>query len=72
MVSCQSESRLRFALKNAQKTEIYNWNLETNARPLNPGESTNFVTRVASPPEGSAELEIRFARAAEIGSNTAP
>lgn len=63
---------LRFALKNAQKTEIYNWNLETNARPLNPGESTNFVTRVASPPEGSAELEIRFARAAEIGSNTAP
>ena len=42
----------------------------TGARPLNAGEITNFVTRVASPPEAAKKLEIRFARADEIGSNT--
>jgi predicted Zn finger-like uncharacterized protein len=63
---------LRFGLKDSGKAEVYNWQLDTNARPLNPGESTNFVTRIASPPETAGEVEIRFARADEIGSNTKP
>ena len=41
---------LRFGLTDNGRTEVYNWQLDTNARPLNPGESTNFVTRIASPP----------------------
>lgn len=63
---------LRFGLRDAKLAEVYNWQLDTNARPLNPGENTNFVTRIASPPETAGEVEIRFARADEIGSNTAP
>lgn len=63
---------LRFGLHDAKGTEVYTWQLDTNARPLNPGETTNFVTRVASPPESAGKIEIRFARIEEIGSNTAP
>ena len=63
---------LRFGLRDSQNTEVYTWQLDTNARPLNPGESTNFVTRIASPPDAASDVEIRFARADEIGSNTNP
>jgi predicted Zn finger-like uncharacterized protein len=64
---------LRFGLLGPTgQAEVYNWQLDTNARPLNPGEITNFVTRIASPPETAARIEIRFARANEIGSNTPP
>jgi predicted Zn finger-like uncharacterized protein len=60
---------LRFGLKDQASAEIYTWQLNTNARPLNPGESTSFVTRIASPPESAREVEIRFARLNEISSN---
>ena len=59
---------LRFALIDSKSHEVYNWTLDTGARPLNPGETTSFVTRVASPPESAKNLQIRFAHAAEIGS----
>jgi predicted Zn finger-like uncharacterized protein len=62
---------LRFGLKDGSKSEVYSWTLDTKARPLEPGQSTNFVTRIASPPDASNSLEIRFARPDEIGSNTA-
>lgn len=61
---------LRFGLKETGGLEVYNWTLDSGARPLQPGESTNFVTRVAAPPEMAKTVEIRFARASEIGSNT--
>ena len=61
---------LRFGLKNEASDEVYTWQLDTNARPLNPGESTTFVTRVASPPESAGEVEIRFARLREINSSS--
>lgn len=60
---------LRFGLKDGAETEVYNWQLDTAARPLKSGESTNFVTRISSPPETAGEVEIRFARVDEIGSN---
>lgn len=63
---------LRFGLLTGSRSEVYSWQLDTYARPLNPGESTSFVTRIASPPEDAEHLEIRFARAEEIGSNAAP
>lgn len=63
---------LRFGLKDAGETEVYTWQLDTAARPLNPGESTTFVTRIASPPEAAKHVEIRFARIDEIGSKTQP
>jgi len=60
---------LRFGLKNQESAEVYTWQLNTNARPLNPGESTTFVTRIASPPERAGQVEIRFAHLSEINSN---
>jgi hypothetical protein len=62
---------LRFALMDGSK-EVYHWTLNTEARPLRPGESTSFVTRVSAPPEASQHLQIRFARADEIGSTAQP
>lgn len=76
VVNVSSSSRkipwLRFGLKDPAQTEIYTWQLDTAARPLNPGESTTFVTRIASPPEVAEQVEIRFARIEEIGSKTQP
>ena len=60
---------LRFGLRSKDNAEVYHWVLSTDVRPLRPGESTNFVTRLASPPAGADRIEIRFARADEIGSN---
>lgn len=63
---------LRFGLKEGGGREVYQWTLDTASRPLRPGEMTNFVTRVAAPPETAKIVEIRFAHAEEIGSNAAP
>jgi hypothetical protein len=63
---------LRFALRDGANAEVYQWILDSGARPLRSGESTSFVTRVAAPPETARNLEIRFAHANEIGSNAAP
>jgi predicted Zn finger-like uncharacterized protein len=63
---------LRFGLKSADHAEVYHWQLDTESRPLRPGEAKGFVTRVAAPPESASTIEIRFARADEIGSNVAP
>ncbi|WP_374329566.1 hypothetical protein [Aestuariivirga sp.] len=63
---------LRFGLHAKDNAEVYHWTLDTEVRPLKPGESTSFVTRLASPPEAARNLEIRFARADEIGSNNLP
>lgn len=62
---------LRFGLRSGTEQELYQWTLDTGQRSLRPGESRNFVTRVASPPEAADTVEIRFARPDEIGSNTA-
>jgi hypothetical protein len=63
---------LRFALNDGGRAEVYTWTLDTGARPLRAGESTSFVTRVASPPESAKNLQIRFAHRDEIGSNPSP
>lgn len=60
---------LRFSLRDASGAEVYHWLLDTGARPLRQGESTEFVTRLAAPPEAARNVEIRFAHAEEIGSN---
>ena len=67
--SSQKIPWLRFGLDDGDKLEVYSWTLDTGARPLRAGETTNFVTRVASPPETAKNVQIRFAHANEIGSN---
>lgn len=63
---------LRFALHAGDNNEIYTWTLDTASRPLRPGETTSFTTRVASPPELAKNLKIRFAHLDEISSNAKP
>jgi len=63
---------LRFGLRSTENKEVYQWQLDTEARPLRPGETKSFITRIASPPEAANTVEIRFARLDEIGSNTVP
>ena len=70
--SAQKIPWLRFGMSDSRQLEVYNWTLDTGARPLRAGESTNFVTRVASPPETAKNLQIRFAHRDEIGSNPTP
>ncbi len=62
---------LRFALVGPSGEELYSWTLDTASRPLSPGQVTSFVTRVAAPPEAAQNLQIRFAKATEIGSTAA-
>jgi predicted Zn finger-like uncharacterized protein len=59
---------LRFGLNDQNSKELYTWNLDTASRPLRPGETTSFVTRVAAPPELAKNLQIRFAHPDEISS----
>jgi hypothetical protein len=63
---------LWFELKDRSGRGLYHWTLDSGARPLRAGETTSFVTRVAAPPAGAEKIEIRFARADEIGSNAMP
>jgi predicted Zn finger-like uncharacterized protein len=57
---------MRFALRNSDGSEVYHWILDTASRPLCPGEVTGFVTRVQEPPAGAKDLQIRFAKEADI------
>ena len=63
---------LRFILRDGNANDIYAWTVDSGVRPLRPGEMTTFTTRVASPPEAAEAVQIRFARADEIGTNAAP
>lgn len=63
---------LLFRLAGGDGSEVYRWTLDSGARPLKPGEATNFVTRVASPPEQASSILIRFAHADEIGLDKVP
>lgn len=63
---------LRFGLVSDGQDEVYTWHLNTEARTLKPGEVKTFTTRLASPPDAARSVEIRFARADEIGSNATP
>jgi len=58
---------LRFALRDKDRREVYNWTLNSVARrPLKPGLSTSFLTRVAEPPKLADDFQIRFALKGEI------
>jgi predicted Zn finger-like uncharacterized protein len=64
--------RLAFYLKDREQRAVYDWRLDSAARPIRPGETSTFLTRVASPPEVAKYIEIRFAPDGETGSNATP
>lgn len=60
---------IRFGIRDQSQAEVYHWVLNTETRPIKPGDTTSFVTRLASPPQTADHLEIRFAHADEIVTN---
>jgi len=52
--------RLRLALRNDAKHEIYAWTTMPSRSILGPGEALPFRSRLASPPADAREVEIRF------------
>jgi predicted Zn finger-like uncharacterized protein len=52
--------RLRFSIRDAQGAEIYAWNAVLEQAILNPGEKAVFKSRLASPPPGGRNVDVRF------------
>lgn len=68
--SARKVPAMRFSVRSGGEAELYSWTLASvGNRSLGPGEATSFLTRVATPPEGSEDVEIRFARQREITVN---
>ncbi|WP_349358638.1 zinc-ribbon domain-containing protein [Stappia sp.] len=51
---------LRFALRSEDAQEIYAWVVEPRLRWLDVGGSTRFRTRLSSPPDLAADIQVRF------------
>jgi predicted Zn finger-like uncharacterized protein len=56
---------VRVALFDSDKHELYHWTFVAGVSTLKPGESTRFRTRLSTPPPGTHDLEVRFAREGE-------
>ncbi len=52
--------RLRFAVRNAGRQEIYSWTAVLPRTLLSPGDAVPFRTRLASPPPDAHDVLVRF------------
>jgi len=52
--------RLRFAVRNAARQEIYSWTAVLPRTLLSPGDAVPFRTRLASPPPDAHDVMVRF------------
>jgi len=52
--------RLRFAVRNAARQEIYSWTAALPRTLLSPGDGVPFKTRLASPPPDAHDVLVRF------------
>ena len=53
-------SRLRLAIRSEKGQEIYSWKAAVDKPALEPGETLKFKRRLASPPDGSSDVVVRF------------
>jgi predicted Zn finger-like uncharacterized protein len=51
---------IRFALRGDDAQEIYAWSIEPKVSVLTPGATMRFRTRLASPPEQAADIQVRM------------
>lgn len=51
---------IRFALRGDDSQEIYAWSIEPKQSLLTPGATMRFRTRLASPPEQAADIQVRM------------
>jgi predicted Zn finger-like uncharacterized protein len=59
--------RLRFAIRNAARQEIYSWTLAPERTTLPAGEKLAFRSRIPSPPADTREVLVSFADRADLG-----
>ncbi|HET7679704.1 MAG TPA: DUF3426 domain-containing protein [Xanthobacteraceae bacterium] len=52
--------RLRLAVRNDAKNEIYAWTMQPPRSVLGPGDTLPFRSRLASPPADAREVQVRF------------
>jgi Protein of unknown function (DUF3426) len=57
--------QIRVGLVDNDQRELYHWTFTPDVMTLRPGQTTRFVTRLSSPPEGARQLDVRFAKAGE-------
>jgi len=62
--------RLRFAVRNAAREEIYSWTAVPPRTLLSPGEAVSFRTRLASPPPDAHDVLVRFINRIDMVSGT--
>jgi predicted Zn finger-like uncharacterized protein len=53
--------RVRVSLRDEAGEELYAWTVVLDDTRLDPGATTQFVTRLSSPPPGAANIEVTFA-----------
>jgi predicted Zn finger-like uncharacterized protein len=58
--------RLRFAVRNAGRQEIYSWTAILPRTLLSPGDAVPFRTRLASPPPDAYDVLVRFLNRSDI------
>ncbi|MEN0087213.1 MAG: zinc-ribbon domain-containing protein [Pseudomonadota bacterium] len=51
---------VRLALRTTRGQEVYAWSYEPSVKRLASGEEVDFTTRVASPPDGASDIQLRF------------
>ncbi|MBV9330924.1 MAG: DUF3426 domain-containing protein [Alphaproteobacteria bacterium] len=57
--------KIRIALTDRHRRELYHWPVTPQLASLKPGESTPFRTRLANPPEDIHQVKVTFARSDE-------
>jgi hypothetical protein len=62
--------RLKFAVRNSAKQEIYSWTAVPPRTMLPPGEAVAFRSRLASPPPDSHDVLVRFVNRRDIVAGT--
>ena len=62
--------RLKLAVRNAARQEIYSWTAAPPRATLSPGEAVAFRTRLASPPPDSRDVLVRFVNRRDIVAGT--
>ena len=56
---------VRVALFDGDRHELYHWTFVPGVSTLKPGQASKFRTRLSSPPVGTRDIEVRFAKAGE-------
>jgi len=56
---------IRISLSDKERRELYHWTFDAGVTTLAPGAHSNFMTRLASPPQEARNVEVRFVRSGE-------